>query len=946
MKHLFTVLFALWSTVVLLAQNLNYESRITRFYGDDCGNDPGIRTREEHTWYGFIRDNLSPTETGSGCVTHDDNAPSAITGTWATRNRTNTTATVLYGRIDAWEDDRGNRCAFDTDNNFLTNDDDCRNQATCTYFLTGASEYLWNTNSRVCGGNNYNMTVYYRYRYHTISLNAATENTTETFTGGGTRPFWGSVGNWSNIGGDCAASGTIGHNETSSFSTTVTCKSQVRFRWRGSSQANGDYLEIWVNGVRRDRISGNTNWTTRAINLDFGTNVVEWRYDKNGNTVAGLDRGFIDNIEFIDATSLQPGGITGDQDICAGGNPGLLSSTSVARSYSPAAINYQWQRSINNLTWSNISGATGLTYDPPANATQRYYYRRRATDGCGVVGYTNTIQVNINALPNGNLANTGAICPGNNTNLIFNATAGTGPFNVTYTGGTSTGLSSGGTIAVSPSTTTNYQLFFISDANGCTRNTGLGSSTTVNVNTNSTAPTIASVSNVLCPNTALTLSASGGTAGTGSAVRWYSGPNGSGTALGVGNSITVSPSASSRYYARREGTCNTTNDDDEEVTVRNFAYTPVGVTTAVDYCTDDQGWHHFYTATDDIIFSMRGDLSGAAIDPIVSVTNNGSFYQATLGAVGACVNGWSPGEEQFELPRSWNVNFTGTLNPPYDVRYYFPASEKTTLENAANAFMAANPTCGYTYKYPFPNGFYWFKNLGAAYVPPLFDQPTKLTGASSGSINGINYSELPGVTSFSGGSGGIILSPDPALPVELSQFTAWNAGAKNTLQWVTQSELNNDRFEVERSADGHSFERIGTVKGAGTSVVPLTYFWNDETPLIGVNYYRLRQVDDDGTTSFSNVVAVLVEGKMGEARFFPNPVQGSLTYQFNAQQNKQLTLRMTDVLGRVLQDWTYNTQIGINTEVLDLSAFAAGTYSITVYNEQGEVLHTERIVKQ
>lgn len=946
MKRILLLLTLITCSTWLYAQNVNYNMRITRFNGSNCGNDPGISTTEEHTWNGWTRDNHSTAETFSGCITRNVNGATSQTGTYAARNFTNVPVTTVYGRIDAWEDDRGDRCTFDSGSFFNPNGDDCRANQTCTYPLTNILEYQPTSRNATCGSSDYNMNVFYQYQYATTGLPAATEYTATAITTGGNRPFWGAIGNWAANGNDCAASGTIGDNQSSSFRTTVSCKRQVLFRWRVSSQANRDFLEVYVNGVRRARISGSVNWTPVTINLDRGNNTVEWRYVKDGSGSAGLDRGFVDEISFVDAVSndLQPGSITGAQAICSGGNPSNLASTGAASAYTNV-LNYQWQRSTNGSTgWTNISGATGASYDPPTT-TQTFFYRRRVQDNCGFTQYTNTVRVDVNPLPNGNFAVPAPICAGGSTNLIYNATAGTGPFNVSFNSTSQSGLNNGSSVAVAPGSTTTYQITSITDGNGCVRTTGLPAGPTLTVNTLSTAPVVAAVPGIQCPNTTLSLSASGGTAGTGSNIRWYTGPNGTGTLLGTGNNIAVAPNGTTRYYARREGVCNNTNDDDEEVVVRDFAYVPTGVTASVNYCTDDAGWHHFYDAGDRIIFSMEGDLSGAVTAPVVSITNNGTFYQTTVGAVGACTNGLTPGEEFFELPRSWNVDFVGTLNPPYSVRYYFPAREKTDLEAAANAHIAANPACSYTYKYPNPNGFYWFKNVGVAYLPPLFDQPTKLTSTLNGNVNGINYSEISGIASFSGGSGAVALTPDPTLPIELASFTAWNSGSMNTLQWVTQSELNNERFEIMRSADGYNFERIGTVQGAGTTTQSITYLWEDKAPLLGTNYYRLRQVDFDGTDSYSNIVAVVVDREGGTAQFFPNPTTDQLTYQLNAQQAESLTIRMTNVLGQVAQEWTFETQVGINTQVLDLSRVAAGTYLVTVVNRAGEVLQTERIIK-
>lgn len=940
MKLLFTPFLSLFFVSCLWAQNINYSARITSFYGSNCGGEP---FNEEHTWKGWLSDNANTTEVYSGCITRNHNGAVTQYGTYANYTRNNIAATQLRTRIDAWEDDSRGRCDYNTGT--FINNDDCRANRTCTFNFYNPLEYQPTSRTVNCGTGDYNMNVFHTYRYATTNLNNATENTTVTYTTSGTRPFWGSRGNWASVGSDCATSGTITHNQTSSFRTTVTCKRQVRFRWRVSSEANFDFLEVYVNGVRRQRISGNVGWTTVTLNLGFGNNTVEWRYDKDGSVTSGLDRGFVDQVEFIDATTIVPGTIGGNQTLCSGGNPSNIGSTATAQAYSNT-INYQWQYSNNGVTgWINIGGATGISYNPPAGLTQTRYYRRRVQDNCGNTGYSNNAIRTVNPLPNGNLAGTTSICSGNNTNIVFNSTAGSGPWDVTINGTTYNNINSGSNIPVNPSNTTTYSISNITDNNGCVRSSGLGSSALITVNTLSTAPTIANVSGKQCPNTSLLLSASGGTAGTGSNIRWYSGPNGTGTFLGSGNTLNVSPNSATTYYARREGICNNTTSDAELVDIKDYVYTPVGTTSSVDYCTDDLGWNHFYDAADNIIFSIRGNISGATTAPVVTITNNNTFFQNTLGAVGSCTNGYSPGEEQFEMQRNWNVDFTGTLNPPYDIRYYFPAAEKTAIENAANAFIAANPACGYTYKYPNPNGFIWFKNVGATYVAPQFDLPTQLSG-NPGTVNGTNYSEISGITSFSGGAGSVILSPDQDLPVEFVSFEGWHKDNKNILQWVTESELNSASFEVERSIDGSNFERIGTVAAAGNSNVLLTYLFEDKTPMLGVNYYRLRQVDFDGSFTYSNTIAIEVEGDLGTQVIYPNPTNGLVSYQFTTSQATTRYVQVLDILGKEVQNFSIEAQAGINTTNIDLSDYPGGTYLIMVSQGDGQVVLREKVVKE
>jgi hypothetical protein len=153
-------------------------------------------------------------------------------------------------------------------------------------------------------------------------------------------------------------------------------------------------------------------------------------------------------------------------------------------------------------------------------------------------------------------------------------------------------------------------------------------------------------------------------------------------------------------------------------------------------------------------------------------------------------------------------------------------------------------------------------------------------------------------------------SPTP-LPVELTAFSATAAGpAAVRLAWATASEKNSAAFDVERSADGRAFARVGTLAAAGSSATPRSYELLDGklpagTPLL---YYRLRQVDQDGTFAYSPVRTVALVGAAAGLALFPNPVHGSATTLTGAQPGAVVTV--LDALGR---------------QVLTAPADAAGT---------------------
>lgn len=134
----------------------------------------------------------------------------------------------------------------------------------------------------------------------------------------------------------------------------------------------------------------------------------------------------------------------------------------------------------------------------------------------------------------------------------------------------------------------------------------------------------------------------------------------------------------------------------------------------------------------------------------------------------------------------------------------------------------------------------------------------------------------------------------PVLPIEMLSFAAQDHGSRVHTQWITGSEHDNHHFEVERSVDGEHWASIGSVPGGGNSPVPLHYAWDDEQPLFGWSYYRLRQVDQDGTPHFSQA-EVVFHAVEDRTRAWPQPSSG----EFNASgfQNAPLLL---DALGRLV----------------------------------------------
>ena len=179
-------------------------------------------------------------------------------------------------------------------------------------------------------------------------------------------------------------------------------------------------------------------------------------------------------------------------------------------------------------------------------------------------------------------------------------------------------------------------------------------------------------------------------------------------------------------------------------------------------------------------------------------------------------------------------------------------------------------------------------------------------------------------------------------PVELLYVKGEAQADVNLIEWATATELDNSHFEVERSVDGQKFVAIGKVDGAGTTVEEQRYEFTDANPL-KVSYYRLKQVDMDGTFEYSDVVTVNRVGEKGIVEVFPIPTKNNVTVQYELTSNTDVTFTLTDVVGKVISQEVITASEGVNIYTLDMTTKSTGVYFIT-YND-GTLEQTRRVIK-
>ena len=136
--------------------------------------------------------------------------------------------------------------------------------------------------------------------------------------------------------------------------------------------------------------------------------------------------------------------------------------------------------------------------------------------------------------------------------------------------------------------------------------------------------------------------------------------------------------------------------------------------------------------------------------------------------------------------------------------------------------------------------------------------------------------------------------------MELLSFSARAQGHDVMLEWTTATELNNDRFDVQRSVDGFDWTTVGSLPGAGTSQLTHAYALLDTSPPTGTDYYRLAQVDLDGGIHYSKIEAVHFD-ETGEIQVWPQPSDGV----FTANIAPGIPVRIIDGTGRAVHFRTW-----------------------------------------
>ncbi len=168
------------------------------------------------------------------------------------------------------------------------------------------------------------------------------------------------------------------------------------------------------------------------------------------------------------------------------------------------------------------------------------------------------------------------------------------------------------------------------------------------------------------------------------------------------------------------------------------------------------------------------------------------------------------------------------------------------------------------------------------------------------------------------------------VPVELTSFAANISEGKVILNWQTATEINNSGFSIQRSSDNTSFKEIAFVRGHGTTTDKSAYSYTDNSTMSGKYYYRLKQVDFNGSFSYTSSIEVNIgiPKNFSLDQNYPNPFNPSTTIRFALPTNARVSIKLYNTLGQEVVNILNNEQMnaGVHETVFNASNFSSGVY--------------------
>ncbi|MCB9198522.1 MAG: gliding motility-associated C-terminal domain-containing protein [Flavobacteriales bacterium] len=644
MMRVIVALIFLFLAFSVLSQNVNYSVTITELYADADGNDGGLGINDQDpVWWVFLKDNGTTgtsltTFQATGCISTTNTfgtwwsgnpSHSGPTIPFAWLNVSNTDATQIITEMEGWEDDCSPYCNYNPSPSLFSS---CVANGDDNHDGRGSSGNINFQNDAPCQNNDYvivigdyraKLRIYWEY----VSVDAGTINGDQFVCSGGNPTLLGNVSSgaaasstwftfqWQQDVGCTGAFVDIPGATNATYDPPLGIIQNTCFRRKlvyGCGFFLSNEVQVQIDTPPSDPSSITASPTslcglapvTLTVNGgSLGSNSAWTWYagDPNsGGTLLGTGSPFVANLSsttnifvraegncgmtntanqiiIVETPSIAPTTVTASLNtICVGNSINLTVSGGAPGN---GAI-YAWYDVDPTIGLPTpVFTSTGVNYTNVSPLITTTYYCR--LEGCDTtLAASTTITVNtLSSDPSGISSSVSQVCSGSPVTLTVNGgNLGTGADWYWYAGGCGAGaaIGNGTSITINPTSTTTYYV----RAQGTCNMSGCASITILVDNLSADPVTVISSDASVCPGDVTTLSVIGGSLGTGANWQWYNGACG-GLNVGSGSTIAVSPTATTVYYVRAEGACNTTSCSNLSINVETLSVAATGATSSI-----------------------------------------------------------------------------------------------------------------------------------------------------------------------------------------------------------------------------------------------------------------------------------------------------------------------------------------------------------------------------
>jgi hypothetical protein len=172
------------------------------------------------------------------------------------------------------------------------------------------------------------------------------------------------------------------------------------------------------------------------------------------------------------------------------------------------------------------------------------------------------------------------------------------------------------------------------------------------------------------------------------------------------------------------------------------------------------------------------------------------------------------------------------------------------------------------------------------------------------------------------------------LPITLVDFSSYCIDSKTSIvSWTTASEQSSMSFQLEKSRDLVHWSAISVLDAAGNSTVKKTYSFTDSDVLSGVSYYRLKQIDLNGSYEYYGPISLKCSNQSNSIHAFPNPNNGDFGVEIVCAEDVSLsTITLSDLSGKLIASKLVDLKAGSNLIAFEDIDLPAGTYLVSLMN--------------